>query len=105
MEVTAKVLVVFFLFGISNVISEEIVEEHKCKGKRLADAYVTNKVTEVNIFPVLLDLLNLYNCIYFLLKAIEERTLDLDNVVRAATQIVNDVIFIDNFKSSYEYNK
>jgi len=70
MEVTAKVLVVFFLFGISNVISEEIVEEHKCKGKRLADAYVTNKVTE----------------------AIEERTIDLDNVVRAATQIVNDVI-------------
>ena len=26
------------------------------------------------------------------LKAIEERTIDLDNVVRAATQIVNDVI-------------
>ena len=60
MEVTAKVLVVFFLFGISNVISDEIVEEHKCKGKRLADAYVTNKVTEVKIFPVALDLMNTY---------------------------------------------
>ena len=70
------------------MISEEIVEEHKCKGKRLADAYVTNKVTEVKIFSVALDLMNMY----FLLKAIEERTIDLDNVVRAATQIVNDVI-------------
>ena len=52
MEVTAKVLVVFFLFGIVYVMSEEIVEEHQCKGKRLADAYVTNKVTEVKIFLV-----------------------------------------------------
>ena len=42
------------------MISEEIVEEHKCKGKRLADAYVTNKVTEVNIFPVASDLMNMY---------------------------------------------
>ena len=50
MEVTAKVCVGFFLFGIfSYVISEEIVEEHQCKGKRLADAYVTNKVTEVRL--------------------------------------------------------
>ena len=49
MEVTAKVLVVFFLFGIVYVMSEEIVEEHQCKGKRLADAYVTNKVTEVRL--------------------------------------------------------
>ena len=59
MEVTANlsVLVVFFLYGISAVISEEIIEENKCKGKRLADAYVTNRVNEVRnfgIFPVTL---------------------------------------------------
>ena len=42
------------------MISEEIVEDLKCKGKRLADAYVTNKVTEVKIFPVALDLMNTY---------------------------------------------
>merc|ERR1719367_1039897 len=68
MEVTAKVLVVFFLFGIFYVMSEEIVEERQCQGN--AYAYIGNTVTQ----------------------AIEERSIDLDNVVRAATQIVNDVI-------------
>ena len=47
MEVTAKVLVVFFLFGIFYVMSEEIVEERQCNGN--AYAYVANQVTEVNI--------------------------------------------------------
>merc|ERR1712029_243602 len=67
MEVTAKVLVVFFLFGIFYVMSEEIVEDRQCQGN--AYAYIGNTVTQ----------------------AIEERSIDLDNVVRAATQIVNDV--------------
>ena len=50
MEVTAKVLVVFFLFGIFYVVSQEIVEERQCQGS--AYAYVANQVTEVKIFPV-----------------------------------------------------
>ena len=47
MKVTAKVLVVFFLFGIFYVVSQEIVEERQCQGS--AYAYVANQVTEVNI--------------------------------------------------------
>ena len=48
MEVTAKVLVVFFLFGIFYVMSEEIVEERQCQGN--AYAYIGNTVTRVKIY-------------------------------------------------------
>ena len=59
MEVMSKILLVFFLFGISHVTSEDVTEQPqesqepqqtqqpKCLGKRLADAYVSNAVNEV----------------------------------------------------------